>query len=114
VVLLSITLLRQERYDETERLLSDTLSKTNTPSQESYAVAHMHSLLGDALTGLGRFEEAESLLLDAYANMLGALPQDFPHDAHYRRLFIRRIVRLYDAWGRPDDASAWRDRFPPD
>ena len=59
------------------------------------------SLLGEALTALGRHAEAEPLLLESFEKMK-------PPRAENRRLARERIVALYEAWGKPEKAAKWR------
>ncbi len=64
------------------------------------------SVLGAALTGLGRYDEAEPLLLQSYPDIL----EDRGPEHRRTREAARRIVALYDAWGKPDLAAEWRAR----
>ncbi|MHC4065944.1 MAG: protein kinase domain-containing protein, partial [Planctomycetota bacterium] len=72
--------------------------------QRSWRIAYTRSLLGAALAGQNRFEEAESLLLDAHDQL-----QDHP-DAPVDRVneTIERIAKLYESWGKPDAAAEWQ------
>ena len=69
-----------------------------------WRIGSAKSVLGEALTALGRYGDAEPLLLDA-----GAVLKDAPgaqgRDAKANR---QRLVALYDAWGRPDAAAPYR------
>jgi serine/threonine protein kinase/tetratricopeptide (TPR) repeat protein len=69
------------------------------------------SVLGAALAELGRYGEAEPLLLEAYRGMKnfaaehkgqGALPSRRQSDA------LQRLVQVYDAWEKPAEAGKWR------
>lgn len=51
-------------------------------------------LLGDALTRMGRYEEAEAALLESLKNQ--------------RREDLLRIIALYDSWGKPAQAERYR------
>ncbi|MHC5028844.1 MAG: hypothetical protein ACYTGR_19005 [Planctomycetota bacterium] len=55
-----------------------------------WRVAEAGSLLGAALAGQGASAEAEAILLESYGG--------------------RRIVSLYEAWGKPAQADGWRAR----
>jgi hypothetical protein len=60
-------------------------------------------VVGAALSGLGRFDEAEPLLLGSYealATEKGA--------AIYREDARRRLIGLYEAWNKPDSAAKFR------
>ena len=64
------------------------------------------SALGEALTKLGRFQEAEPLLR-------GSLPvlQAIGGNQHGEtRKAVNRIVELYEAWDRPEQAAVYRAR----
>ncbi len=78
--------------------------------ENHWRTAEARSLLGEALTGLERYEEAETHLLDGHAGLDASLPggrrtQKLPSS-------IDRLVRLYDAWGKPEKAAEWRAKLP--
>jgi tetratricopeptide (TPR) repeat protein/predicted Ser/Thr protein kinase len=62
------------------------------------------NLLGGCLTALHRSEEAEPLLRDSY-RVLKASPSVLPRQ---RQEAVARLVRLYEAWQRSDEAAKWR------
>jgi serine/threonine protein kinase len=62
------------------------------------------SLLGAALTELGRYGEAEPLLLEA-GGMLKDVPGREGREAAATRT---RLVALYEAWGKPEKAGPYR------
>jgi len=53
------------------------------------------SLLGEALSGLGKHAEAEPLLLEGYAKM-----QPPKNAASRKSEALERIVKLYESWGK--------------
>ncbi len=62
------------------------------------------SLLGETLTALGRYDEAERLLLEAH----GVL-KDIPGQQRREAMATRaRLVALYEAWGRPEKTISYR------
>jgi tetratricopeptide (TPR) repeat protein len=67
-------------------------------------IARAESLLGGALTALGRHAEAEPLLLHAY-DVLKRTPGLEGRDA---QTTATRLVALYDAWGQPEKAVAFK------
>ena len=75
---------------------------------EAFQLAEAGSLLGACLVGLGRFSEAEPLLLEAYP-VLERRANGRP------RLFwiaaLESIIQLYEAWGKPDRAAEWRAKL---
>jgi hypothetical protein len=65
--------------------------------------------LGELLIEQGRHADAEPLLLDGYSSMK-ASPESPPNRVQEG---AERIVRLYEAWGRADQAAEWRARLAP-
>ncbi len=69
-----------------------------------WLIAASESALGACAVAGRRFSEAESLLLHGYEGLRTSLG-----DAHERTIEARlRLVNLYEAWGRPDRAAAYR------
>jgi hypothetical protein len=61
-------------------------------------------LLGRCLARQGQFAEAERLLLAGYARMArGAPAYRVPEN-------IAWIIELYEKWGKPAQAAAWRKK----
>jgi len=69
-----------------------------------WRIAEAEGLLGECLTAQGRYGEAETLLLDAH-RMLKQGPGWEGEQAEATEL---RLHALYEAWGRPDKAVAYR------
>ncbi|MFN0134432.1 MAG: tetratricopeptide repeat protein [Phycisphaerales bacterium] len=66
--------------------------------------AAMTNSLGSTLTSLGRYEQAEPKLLEARA-LLEAWPND---DRGVKADNANMLVRLYEAWNKPDEAAKWK------
>jgi hypothetical protein len=60
--------------------------------------------LGACLTALGRYEDAESHLLEGYAVLKDRAGLGTPR----KRRIVEHIAELYEAWGREDKARLWR------
>ncbi len=73
-------------------------------SEGHWAASTADSSLGAALAGLGRFAEAEPLLLAAYPVLRDETGERSP----YTRDVVGRLVALYEAWGREDEAAKYR------
>ncbi len=73
-----------------------------------WEIAHAESVLGAALSGLGRYGEAEALLLSAYP----ILRERRSERAPFTRDALERIVALYEAWGKPEKAAEYRALLP--
>jgi tetratricopeptide (TPR) repeat protein len=68
------------------------------------AAASTASLLGECLTKQRRYREAEPFLIESYNDLKSTLGEQKPAtiEAH------QRLVKLYEAWGKPDLAARYR------
>jgi tetratricopeptide (TPR) repeat protein len=82
------------------RLLAADLvpARRRTYPEDDWSPGATRSLLGAALTVLGRYDEAETMLLDARRD-LEAMP--VPPERELKQT-LARLDRLYEAWGRPN------------
>ena len=83
-----------------ERTLPDDWSLFNTKS-----------MLGGALAGQKKFQEAEPLLLEGYSGMKEREAKIPPAAKTRLAESLERLVQLYDAWGKPDQAAEWRKKL---
>lgn len=90
--------------EEAEPLLRQCVDLRRASLPEHWLTANTESLLGGCLTELARYDEAEELLLDSY-NQMKAAP-----DVIARRVLqaVDRLVHLYSAWGKEDEAKRWQ------
>lgn len=109
MALLGRTLGPLGRLDEAERWLrqSYALRQRNLPAGH-WLLASSRSAIGGHLVLARRLAEAEPILLAAEHDLTAALGNDAPQVADARR----RIVDLYVAWQRADEAAAWRAKVP--
>jgi serine/threonine protein kinase/Tfp pilus assembly protein PilF len=107
--------LSQKRAGAAEALLRQALqirvrapgvvpTRRRTFPEDDWSVGATKSLLGASLAGLARYDEAEAVLLDAHRDLEAALGPRH-RDA---KAILTRLVALYEAWGRPDRAAAYR------
>lgn len=68
----------------------------------------MMSRLGEALLRQGRYADAEPWIVDAYNGLVAREGQIPPTAQPVLVEAASRACRLYDAWGRPDRAAAWK------
>ena len=102
-------LVGRGQYEEAAPLLVEALEiREQTKPAGHWKAAKTRSILGAALSGLGRYEEAEPLLLESFPDILA----DRGPDHRRTREAARRIIDLYEAWGRAEAAEEWRARFP--
>jgi tetratricopeptide (TPR) repeat protein len=106
---LAWNLLFQKRHAEAEPLLRECLAIREKKMPESWAMFSSVSMLGETLAGQKKYADAEPLLLRGYEG-LKARKNAIP--PHYKDRFtqaLKRLTQLYDDWGKPDEATKWRE-----
>lgn len=102
---LADVLMKQGRVAEAEPLLREALGASiKVYLDDHHTTANFRSDYGECLTKLGRYAEAERELLAAYPVLLKRLGEGNGRTA----AAARRLVSLYEAMGRPEEAEAWR------
>jgi serine/threonine-protein kinase len=98
-------MLATQRYEDARRLAAEArrMLEATMPS-DSWQVAAAMNTEGAALVRLGSYAQAEPLLL---ASRAGLEQAPVPGLAERGRV---RLVELYTAWGRPEEAAKYRSR----
>jgi hypothetical protein len=73
-----------------------------------FLILSAESILGEHLAIARQFERAEALLLPSEKGLVAARGESAPIVQDARR----RIVRLYESWGKPDEAAKWKALLP--
>jgi tetratricopeptide (TPR) repeat protein len=100
--------LMQREYAAAEPLLRECLAIRTTKLPDVWLTFHARSQLGGSLLGQEKYAEAEPLVLTGYEGMRAreaGLDQNWLIEAG------ARIVALYDSWGKPRAAAAWRAKL---
>jgi serine/threonine protein kinase/lipopolysaccharide biosynthesis regulator YciM len=109
---LGANLLLQEKWADAESSLRESLALLEKAEPDAWPTSNARSLLGDALLGQEKYAEAEPLLIQGYEG-LNAREAQIPRPARGRVAEAgERLVRLYEAWGRPEKAAEWRAKLP--
>jgi eukaryotic-like serine/threonine-protein kinase len=114
--LLGRSLLEEKKYAEAERHLRECLQglvqERSGRLTKAGSPVFVQGLLGESLLGQRKYAEAEPLLLASYEGLRQAPdagdPETIPARERLGIAGVERIVRLYDAWGQPGPAEAWR------
>ncbi len=102
---LSAVLLAQGKAGEAEPLARRCRElQQKTLPHGHWRTALTENLLGDCLTALHRYDEAEPLLCDSY-RVLKSSPSVLPAQ---RKEAVTRCIRLFEAWQKPAEAAKWR------
>jgi tetratricopeptide (TPR) repeat protein len=107
------TLLALDRYAEAEPVLRECLAIRAEKLPDDWLRFNAVSMLGGALLGQKKYAEAEPLLLQGYEGMKQREATIPPGRKVRLPEAAERLVRLYEATGRPDEARAWRAKLPP-
>ena len=95
------------KLGEAETLLRETLrtAEATLPKGHRFTDVFRRNL-GECLAKAGRFAEAEALLLAARTSVVAS------GNTSDLAAVDRRLVRLYEAWGKPEKAAHYREAAP--
>jgi len=102
--------MAQGRTKEAEAMSRQALAYyTGRYRDHHWRIASIKSVLGACLTQQGRYAEAEPMLQDALPHLRKAFGPVHPHT----RKIHERLADLYEAWGKPEQAKAYRGEAGP-
>jgi hypothetical protein len=107
-IFLSTVLRHREKTVEAEALAAEALTiNTKHLGPEHRRTQEAKGALGMALAKQGHYSDAEPLLLAYAATLEGksGVEDDLGE-------VVQQIVKMYDAWGKPDKAAEWRAKLP--
>ena len=111
LALLGRNLLAQSRCSKAEPLLREGLVILEKARPDDWGRYDAMSLLAGALLGQSRYAEAESWIVAGYEGMKTHEAR-IPVPKQFRlREAAERVVRLYEAWGKPDEAATWKAKL---
>jgi len=100
--------LRRGDAATAEPLLAEALERRRKTLHEGdLLLANSESLLGECLAALRRYEEAEALLIKSYPVIADKRGADDP----FTRDSLARLVKLYESWGREEQAAEFRAKL---
>ncbi|MCP3920394.1 MAG: serine/threonine protein kinase [bacterium] len=105
---LALLLIAKQGLDEAEQLLRSTIERRRRVLGEAhpYTLKSM-TLLGRLLTDEKRFPEAEVQLQRTYTKTESVLGDG----GQAARAVLDRLIDLYEAWERPEEAARWREKM---
>ena len=77
---------------------------------EKWTTFEAKSLLGQALLEQQKYAVAEPLLQSGYQGMKEREANIPSHEKPILTRALERLVRLYEAWGKKDEAAKWRKK----
>jgi serine/threonine protein kinase len=101
-------LLMRKNPVEAELKLRESLGIRMKSQPEDWTTFETKSLLGEALLDQKKFDEAEPLLLSGYGGLKQSKSQIPSQDKFRITKALKRLVQLYEKWGKPNKAAEWR------
>jgi hypothetical protein len=93
------------RTAEGETLLREAVRiRAENAPETHFLRATANGVLGEFLTAEGRFREAEPFLFGSYESLKKSQAENSPRV----RLALQRLVNLYEAWNKPEQAAPYR------
>jgi len=106
---LALNLLNQQKWVDAEAVLRECLSIRVKTQPELWSTFNTRSSLGGALLGQKKYAEAEPLLLAGLDGMRQREATIPPQGRPRLGEAADRLVELYTATGKPDEAAKWRE-----
>jgi serine/threonine protein kinase len=108
---LGANLLWQSKWAEAEPLLRESLAIREKVIPDLWSRFNTMSQLGGALLGQGRYAEAEPLVVAGYEGLKAREAKISRTGRPRLAEAADRVVRLYEGWGRGDQAARWKARL---
>jgi tetratricopeptide (TPR) repeat protein len=108
---LSRNLLAQKNYAEAEPVARECLAIRQRKQPDAWTTFNVKSMLGEALLGQKRYAEAGLLLLEGYQGMKEREAKIDSGSKARLTEALERLVRLYEATGKKDEAAKWRKKL---
>jgi tetratricopeptide (TPR) repeat protein len=105
---LGLNMLNQKKYADAETLLRDCLRIREQKQPDAWTTFNTRSMLGGSLLGQKKYADAEPFLLSGFDGMKQRAAE-IPLMGKVRLVeAAQRLVDLYEAWERPEQAAQWR------
>ena len=102
------SLRRQGKFAEAVELLAVAESAAHRAwPADGWIISAVQALYGDVLSEIGRFDEAERVLIDGFERIRRTLGPD----SGLGQTIVGELVNLHERSGRPDLAAEWRERL---
>jgi hypothetical protein len=103
-------LLQVSKPAEAEPLLREALTIRQKKQPDAWTTFHTQSLLGGSLLAQKKYADAEPLLLAGYEGMDKRQAKIYFPDKPLLAEALERVIQLYDATGKEDQAEQWRQK----
>jgi eukaryotic-like serine/threonine-protein kinase len=108
LIIRGLSLTKTGQPNEGETILREAVKiRTDSVPKEHFWAALANGALGECLTIQGRYDEAEPLLVGSCERLKSSQGATNPRT----RLALRRLIMLYDDWGKHDIAKKYKTRL---
>ena len=104
-------LLGQKKWTESEPVLRECLAIREKLLPDEWTTFNTRSLLGGGLLGQRKYAEAEPLIVSGYEDMKAREAKIPPPSKPGFTEASERVLKLYEAWGKPDKVAEWRAKL---
>ncbi|HTV55007.1 MAG TPA: protein kinase, partial [Terriglobia bacterium] len=101
-------LLMQKKPAEAELNLRESLLIREKIQPHNWVTYETKSLIGEALLDQKKYADAQSFLLSGYEGMKQRESHIPSEEKERLTKALKRLVRLYETWGKPDKAVRWQ------
>jgi tetratricopeptide (TPR) repeat protein len=102
----------KQEFVKSEPLAREALAFFRNKQPNDWQGFRAESLVGASLAGQQKYADAEPILLDGYRGMWERRNSMGLPNLYYVNRAGSWITQLYEAWGKPDRAAAWRQAHP--
>jgi hypothetical protein len=104
-------LVLEGKFPEAEQRTRESLGLLETKLPDDWRTFNSRSLLGGSLLGQKKYDDAEPYLLTGYQGMKQREDKIPDAGKPYFKEALQRLVQLYQATGRPDQAAEWKHKL---
>jgi len=106
---LALIYVSEGKFTEGARLARQTLEFAEKNQLDNWERFRAESLLGASLAGQTKYAEAEPLLLQGWQGMSSHKEQIGVPELYHVDRAREWLIQLYQSWGKPEQAAAWRN-----
>jgi serine/threonine protein kinase/tetratricopeptide (TPR) repeat protein len=110
---LAAAYLEAKQWAKAEQTARECLRVREARPTDVWWRFHTMSQLGAALAGQSKNAEAEALVVSGYEGLTARKAAIPPLAKRYVREAAERVVRLYEAWGKSEQAATWKKKLGP-
>ncbi len=108
---LGLSLIQQEKWTEAEPVLRECLAIREKNQLEEWSTFNTRSTLGASLLGQKKYAEAEPLIVSGYEGLKAREAKIPPLAKPRLSEAAERVLKLYQAWDKPDKAAEWKAKL---